>query len=147
METYLHRPPLRRGLLGFALAVVLLTASPGCQLRTIHVVVPDFASSLVQGIDVYRVDEATGQPLYAGQLSFGQIVVQPDGSETVAYALTESDGTTTSGLQTTMLRSQGGNTVELHLIFSGATPSGDFRVATYNAAGTSPLSPGSVYLL
>jgi hypothetical protein len=146
METTLRRPLLMRGLLALALAFVLLTAAPGCQLRTIHVVVPDFASSLVQGIDVYRVDEATGQPLYAGQLSFGQIVVQPDGSEVVAYALTEPDGTTTSGLQTPLLR-VGGDAVELHLIFSGATPSGDFRVATYNAAGASPLSPGSVYLL
>jgi hypothetical protein len=146
MESNLHRPLLRRGLLGFALAVVLLTASPGCQLRTIHLVVPDFASSLVQGVDVYRIDETTGQPLYAGKLSFGQIMIQPDGSEAVAYTLTEPDGTTTSGLQTPLLR-LGGDAVELHLIFSGATPSGDFRVATFNAAGASPLSAGSIYLL
>jgi len=147
MERNRRRLFSRTGLLGLALALVVLTAAPGCQVRTIHVIVPDFDSSLVSGIDVYRVDETTGQPIYAGKLTFGQIMAQPDGTEAVAYSLTEPDGTTTGGLQTTILRSQGGDTVEMHLVFSGATPSGDFRVASFNAAGASPLSAGSIYLL
>ena len=54
---------------GFTIALLALTlALPACQLRTLHLVITDFDTAAVQGVQVYRLDDATNQPVPAGQV-------------------------------------------------------------------------------
>ncbi|MBW2244463.1 MAG: hypothetical protein JRH01_20965 [Deltaproteobacteria bacterium] len=135
-------------LLGLALLVATSTMTTGCNLRALHIVIPDFETSQVVGVSIWKVD--AGQPQGIADINFGAITMQNFGAgpiEVIEYDMTQPDGSQIS-MVTPVIRDPampGG--IEIHLLFQKMVPSGLFKVSTYNAAGSSPLSTEQTYLL
>ncbi len=130
----------------FAFALVLPLF--GCNLQFLHVVIPDFAASAVEGVQVWRLQEGTNQPIARGQLVFnGDPYVAPDGFEVIDYTQVAPDGTTGFTLQSPVNRNPAApQQLELWLFYDRQDPEGWHKVSTYNAQGSSALSLAQSYL-
>jgi len=138
------RSLLLRGFL--CLALVLSLA--GCRLRVLHLRILDFDSAGVEGLEVWRIDEATGRPTAAGRIRFLGVTRQPDGAETLEYQVLGPRGEQWGPLVAFLLRDPADPAAaEMTLFFHGAIPAGWFRVSTYNVYGSSTLSAARTYLL
>lgn len=133
-----------RRVLGVALLALVVPALSGCELRALHVVIPDFESSAVEGVQVYRLDDATGQPIAQGELRFVGIQPQGDG-EAVEYEVIAADGTRTTLLAELFRDPVDPDQVEVSLLYQPSS-TGWYKVGTYNAFGASPLSSAQTYL-
>lgn len=137
-----------------ALLVLLVTCfvSTGCNLGSLHVLIPAFDSSALNGMTIYRVPDTGGTPQASGGFEFDSVFIQshPDGEyEILKYRIINPDGTTAAGdYYTVVLRSEvDPEQIEIRLIHSSLAPAGWYKVATYNAGGTSPLSSAQTELL
>lgn len=132
---------LRASLATALLAFPLLLA--GCEIGGLTMVIPDFESSEVLGVRVYRQVDSTGDPdvdyVLASEIVFNEPVLAADGHERMNYTV---DGLTNSDTFSTVVTrdAQNPDRVEVDLLFMYELPDGGFRVSTYNAVGESPLS-------
>ena len=137
--------PIRLLTTAAVLAVsTLLLACPVGQLR---VMIPDFESSVVQGIELYRVAEDSGTLELAGSLHFKR--VQGDGvtGEVIVYRQETADGELLGRQEAPVLRDPDQpDAILVDFLFLNELPSGWFKVATFNAAGTSPPSAAQKYV-
>ncbi len=136
---------------------VLLTAAVcsvsalllACPLGQLHVLIPDYVTSSVQGVQIYRVDDASGELVDAGRIEFLGIIETRRRGEVIEYRQLAADGTPTFGpLSTTLTRdpSQPAS-LELTLAYLNHAPGGWFKVATFNSYGTSKESAGQTFLM
>ena len=136
--------------LGVTVAVCAVSALLlACPLGRLRVLIPDFATSDVRGVRLYRVDAASGQLVEAGSLQFlGIETNEALGGETLAYRQLTAAGAPWFGpLRTVVVRdaSQPAS-LEVELAFLNQLPAGWFKVASYNAYGTSPPSTGQTFI-
>src|SRR5262245_50806049 len=76
--------PVRVGLASAVISVSLWLVA--CPLGHLRVRIPDFATSDVRGLRLYRVDDASGQLVAAGSIQFlGLETSEQLGGETLAY--------------------------------------------------------------
>jgi len=137
----------RRVLAGWL--VVATLGIGGCRLSSLHVLIPDFDASSVDGVTIWQIDEATGQPVTAATLRFLDVGMEDFGTgpfEILDYEIVLPDGSVQPPLATQVQRDPGSADVDLLLFFVPRT-SGWYRVSTYNEAGSSPLSADQVYIL
>lgn len=129
----------------FAVSTLLLA----CPLGRLRVKIPDFATSDVRGVRLYRVDDATGLLSAAGTIQFLGIEASDGGSgEMLAYRQLTAEGDPWFGpLRTQVVRdpSQPAS-LEVELAFLNQLPAGWFKVASYNAVGTSKPSSGQTFI-
>lgn len=129
----------------FAVSALLLA----CPLGRLHVLIPDFASADVRGVRLYRVDDASGQLVAAGSLQFlGLEMDQALGGETLVYRQLTAAGDPWFGpLRTPVVRDASRPAaLEVELAFSNQLPAGWFKVASYNAHGTSKPSSAQTFI-
>ncbi len=140
----------RRVLAGLAGLLLMATlGAGGCRLSSLHVLIPDFDASSVDGVTIWQLDEATGQPVTAATLRFLDVGMEDFGTgpfELLDYEIVLPDGSVQPPLTTQVQRNPASADVDLLLFFVPAGP-GWYRVSTYNEAGTSPLSAEQVYLM
>ena len=126
----------------FALLVVL----PGCNLSFLSVQIPDFDSSRVLGVWIWRLSELSGQWERDTRIDFVDTLTS-NGGELVSYATVVGTlgerGNLPSGLARDATSS---DRVTLSLGFLRLSAPGQFRVSTWNAYGDSPLSNASATL-
>lgn len=137
-----------RILLAAALLGVPLVLS-GCSLNGLRVVIPDFESNEVLGVNVYQRVSDTGDPAVdwqrASQIAFQEPYVSDSGAELMEYSV---DGTSEDfDFVTAVHRSSAGaDQVVVELLFDYAERAGEVRVTTYNSMGESPPSQNTVFL-
>lgn len=135
-----------RRALGGALLLLLTVPMSGCEFSHLKVMIPDFESSLVEGVQLWRLAEGTDEPVRAGRLVFSQ-VSDEFGNETIDYTIELADGTTSMTLPASLNRNASQpDSVELELYYIRSEPAGWFKVSTYNAFGSSQLSLTQTYL-
>lgn len=133
-----------------SLALLLATSAliSGCAFRLLHVVIPDFEASQVVGVNIWKVD--TALPQDAGTITFGALTTQDYGNgpiELIEYRINRLDGTQIDSWARVVRDPAAPGAIEVRLIFPKDVPPGWFKVSTYNAYGTSPLSTEQSYLL
>ena len=134
--------------LGLALLLAVCAINTGCNLRALHLVIPDFETSQVVGVNIWKVD--AGQPQDVADITFGAITMQDFGAgpiEVIGYDMTQLDGSQISMITPVIRDPAAPGGIEIHLFFQKSVPSGLFKASTYNAAGSSPLSTEQTYLL
>lgn len=139
--------PLRFGITSAVLSVSLWLLA--CPLGSLRVRIPDFATSDVRGLRLYRVDDASGQLVAAGSIQFlGLETSEQLGGETLAYRQLTAEGASWFGpLHTIVVRdpSQPAS-LEVEFAYLNPLPPGWFKVASYNAYGTSGPSANQVWV-
>lgn len=129
----------------FSLSTLLVA----CPLGRLRVRIPDFATSDVRGIRLYRVDDASGQLVHAGSIQFlGLETNETLGGEVLAYRQLTAEGEPWFGpLRTPAVRDpEAPAALEFELAFLNELPSGWFKVASYNEIGISKPSSGQTYV-
>ena len=134
-----------------ALTTVLLCGSAfllACPLGTLRVLIPDYVTSDVRGVRIYRVDDATGQLAGAGHIEFLGIEAGKDG-EKMKYKQFNADGSPWFGpIYTPVIRDPGQPAaIQVSLAMLNQLPAGWFKVASYNQYGTSPPSAGQTFII
>ncbi len=139
--------PFRAGVTLAVCAVsVLLLACPVGRLR---VLIPDFATSDVRGVRLFRVDDVSGALVAAGSLEF--IGLEPNerlGGELLVYRQrSAADEPTFGPLRSPVVRDpEAPAALEVQLAFVNPLAPGWFKVASYNALGTSRPSTSQTYV-
>jgi len=124
----------------FAAIALLGLCSTGCELRAFRVQLPGFETAEVLGLWVWRASPQTGEFERYAQIEFGT-VVDGEGHEFLPYSLTIAGSPAT--LYSLVTREPTApDDVVLHLSFGSAL--GTFKLSSYNAAGESPLSAGTL---
>jgi hypothetical protein len=128
----------------FAVSTLLLA----CPLGRLRVRIPDFATSDVRGVRLYRVDDVTGQLAPAGSIQFLGLETDDAGGEALAYRQLTAAGDPWFGpLRTVVGRDPSQPAaLEVELAFLNQLPAGWFKVASYNAYGTSKPSSGQTFI-
>jgi hypothetical protein len=139
--------------LGFraAATAVLLCVSAfllACPVGQLHIQIPDYFTSGVKGVQLYRVDGTSGELVDAGRIIFDGIETSASG-ELLEYRYVAPDGKGRVGpVFTDVVRNPAHpNGIEVTLTFiNGRLPAGWFKVASYNLIGTSPASANQVFV-
>jgi hypothetical protein len=136
--------------LGVTAAVCAVSALLlACPLGRLRVLIPDFATSDVRGVRLYRVDDASGQLVAAGSVQFlGIEMNEALGGETLVYRQLTAAGAPWFGpLRTAAVRDASvPASLEVEVAFLNQLPAGWFKVASYNAYGTSQPSTGQAFI-
>lgn len=120
-----------------------------CPLGRLRVLIPDFATSDVRGVRLYRVDDASGRLAAAGSIQFlGIEMNEALGGETLAYRQLTAEGQIWFGpLRTPVVRDASQPAaLQVELAFLNQLPAGWFKVASYNAYGTSKPSSSQTFI-
>ncbi len=134
----------RRILLPFGFAVLLLL--PGCDLSFVSVEIPDFDSSRVQGVWIWRQSESNGQWVRDTRIDFVDRSTW-NGIELVSYSTVVGTLGERGALPSGLTRDPANpDRAMISLGFLRLSAPGRFRVSTWNAYGDSPLSNDSASL-
>ena len=122
-----------------ALAALAITAA-GCDLVGFRIQIPDFASRHVEGVWIWQQGSSGVFQRFA-RLQFGDPATGSDGTQYLPYSVQRGEISVT--LQSPLQGVPGQpSAVELELGFLSAK--GSFKVSSYNAAGESALSTGTL---
>jgi len=133
-----HRSAIRRA----AAALLLITAllpSTGCNIAAVSLLIPDFDSADVLGLQFWKLDPASGVYRTAQRVEFGSTLVR-NGGETLFYSVWKGKQRVASVVPTVVERGSGEG-VTLRVVVP-SLDTGVYRVSSFNAAGRSPLSRG-----
>jgi hypothetical protein len=141
------RGPFRAGI---SLAVCAVSALLlACPIGRLRVLIPDFATSDVRGIRLFRVDDVSGALVAAGSLEF--LGLEPNerlGGELLVYRQrSTADEPAFGPLRSPVVRDpEAPAALEVQLAFVNPLAPGWFKVASYNAVGTSRPSTSQTYV-
>jgi hypothetical protein len=128
-----------------ASALLLLTIGlylTGCDILGFRVRLKEFSAKKIEGLWVWQKSPATGKFVRHSQIEFGPIF-RSSGKEFISYNFTT--GAEPMGLQSSVVRSSTSpDTVTLNLAFL-AVGSGIYKVSSFNQAGESALSTGTLF--
>ena len=131
------------------IALSLTGVMTQCPWYKLSVEIPDFETSQVQGLDLWRADDEVSQ-IYseAGRIVFGDRFFE-DGSEKLEYMMLDSQNQPLEcwGSATVIREAGNDDAVTLQFIFAGWTePPGWIRASSFNAVGESELSEQAIVL-
>jgi len=124
----------------FAAVALLGLCSTGCELRAFRVQLPGFETAQVRGLWIWRASPQTGDFERYAQIEFGS-VIESQGHEFLPYSLTVAGSPATLYTLVTREPTAPGDVV-LQLSFGSAL--GTFKLSSYNVAGESALSEGTL---
>lgn len=138
-----------RVLVGALLLLAPTFLLTGCNVDALRIMIPDFESSEVLGVNVYRRVRYTGDPetdwTRSSHIVFTEPFLDEDGVERMEY--TVKGVMPMEKLSTVVERDAADpDRVRLHLLFGVLEKEGEVRVATFNAAGESSFSAESATL-
>lgn len=144
-------PSLRlriRSVLAVLALALALPALSGCTPSFLQILIPDFESAAVDGVQLWRLDDATGAPIPSGQIVFEALESTPE-EELLRYRLQQPDGTTLDGLYAQVERdATDPDAVRVNFTYLRPEGSGSgwFKISTFNDFGSSPLSSQQTFL-
>lgn len=133
-----------------AATVAMLSVSAfllACPMGQLRLQIPDYFTSEVKGVQLYRVDDASGELVDAGRIEFIALETSGNG-EYLKYKHVAPDGSGLLGpvfTEISRLPTQP-NGIEVTLAFMNQLPSGWFKVASYNLIGTSRASTAQTFV-
>ena len=134
----------------FTTAALLAAATTllACPIGRLRVMIPDFSSSAVSGLDLLRVEDGTGALVKAGSIHFQGLENDPSAGEVMVYRQYDADGKPSLGPLTAAVSRDAAlpEALTLEFTFMNELPAGWFKVASINAAGTSGPSSGQTYI-
>ena len=118
-----------------------------CPLGQLRLQIPDYFTSDVKGVQLYRIDDASGQLVDAGRIEFMGVEKTKTG-EVLKYKHVSPEGDPWFGpVFTQVIRNASQpNGIEVTLAFLNQLPSGWFKVASYNLIGTSRASTTQTFV-
>jgi hypothetical protein len=119
-----------------------------CPLGQLRLLIPDFFTKEVKGVQLYRIDDASGQLVGAGHIEFLGLELNKQGNELLKYTQFTPEDTPWFGpIFTEVVRdpSQPAS-LEVTLAFLNQLPAGWFKVASYNLYGTSTASASQTFI-
>jgi hypothetical protein len=146
MHLFRNSHPLARRALT-ALAILFLLPSTACdpRVKPIRLEIMDFDESAVDGVGLWRMDEASGDWQLVGEIPV--TIDQPSGNAEFAYyELSFPDGNVMNMNSGVHRDSQDPDNLTISLFWYRTSDAGTFRATTYNTAGHSALSAGEVAL-
>jgi hypothetical protein len=133
-----------------ATVTVLLVSSMllACPIGRLRMLIPDFETSAVRGIQLLRVEDGSGALVDAGAIRFDALENDPAEGEVLVYRHLDVDGKLSLGpLRAPVVRNPDQpDAIQIELSFLNELPAGWFKVASYNGAGTSRPSSGQAYV-
>ena len=121
----------------FSVSALLLA----CPLGQLHVLIPDYVTSSVKGVQIYRVDDASGQLVDAGRIEFLGIETTHERRDVKYRQLAPRRNAHVRPSQHRGdPRSGQPASIELTLAYLNPAPAGWFKVASFNTYGTSKES-------
>ncbi|MEN8159831.1 MAG: hypothetical protein ABFS41_07160 [Myxococcota bacterium] len=129
-------------------AVLLVSALLlACPVGRLRVVIPDFESSVVRGVELLRVEDGSGAVAPAGSIQFKRLKGTAETGEVLVYRQHDVDGEPMGRQEAPVVRDPDQpDSIQVEFWFLNELPSGWFKVATFNGAGTSPPSAGQKYV-
>jgi len=130
-------------------AVVCMSAFLlACPIGRVRVQIPDYISSNVKGVQLYRIDDASGALVDAGRIEFIKVENTAEG-EFLKYKHVSPEGEWWFGpVHSPIIRIPNQpNGIEITLAFLNQLPSGWFKVASYNLIGTSSASVDQTFVV
>ncbi len=134
------------------LALITLCLTGGmiqCPIRGLAVEVPDLDANQIEGLQLWRGDEATSQTFDESiRIFFGESQVS-NGSEMMEYTMLSPEGEPLEvwGHAALDRGEEESSPVRLYFVFGSWSESpGWFRVTTFNAVGDSDLSDEAIFL-
>jgi hypothetical protein len=124
-------------------AFLLSVSLSGCGPGRLHILIPDFIASGVDGLQLYRIVEQ-GKLRAAGHVVFGAITSTPKGLQ-MAYTQLVPGKPAFGPLQANVKRPARGK-LEIEMTFVNAGAPAFFRFASYNERGTSKVAKGEIYV-
>jgi hypothetical protein len=135
---------------GVTLAVCAVSALLlACPIGRLRVRIPDFVTSDVRGLFLFRVDDTSGQLVAAGSIEFlGLEQSERHGGEVLIYRQRSAANEPSLGpLRTPVVRDpEAPAALELQLAFLNPLAPGWFKVASYNAVGASRPSTSQTFV-
>jgi hypothetical protein len=118
-----------------------------CTMGQLRLQIPDFETSGVVGIQLFRVDDTTGQLVDAGRIEFLGIETTAEG-EFLKYKQLDPSGAGVFGPVSTQITRPASypNGIEMTLAYMNQLPAGWFKVASYNLIGTSTASASQTFI-
>jgi hypothetical protein len=132
--------PRFAALAALCLSLTLLACTPG----RLHILIPDFLASSVDGLRLYRVLDG-GSLKLEGRVVFGLLKRTAQGLELEYTQIVP--GQKTYGPLVARATRPTLSQLELEMVLFNPGPGGRFRVATYNEKGTSRPSRGIISLI
>jgi hypothetical protein len=119
-----------------------------CPLGQLRVLIPDYLTSGVQGVQLYRIDDVSGQLVDAGRIELMGIETNKRGEE-MKYKQFTPDGAPWFGpIYTPVIRNPSQPaSIEVTLAFLNQLPAGWFKIASYNLIGTSGPSTSQTFII
>ena len=113
-----------------------------CPMGQLRLLIPDFFTSDVKGVQLYRIDDASGQLVEAGHIEFLGSRQKQDVEQLKYRQFTpEGDPWFGPGLHAGRSATRASRTASRStLAFLNQLPAGWFKVASYNLFGTSRAS-------
>lgn len=145
---------MRKRSLRLAVTAALLCGSAfllACPLGYLRVLIPDYLTSDVRGVRIYRIDDATGELAAAGHIEF--LAINKDKrdqiGQTLKYKQFNAAGDPWFGpIYTPVIRDPAQPAaIEITLAMLNQLPAGMFKIASYNQYGTSPPSTGQTFII
>lgn len=143
---------MRMGAFRFRMVVTLAVCCVSsfllaCPVGTMRMLIPDFFTNDVRGVQVYRVDDQSGALVDAGRIEFIEIEVRPRGEQLKYQQVTPAGEISFGPMYTKLSRDPtAADGVEIKLAFLNQSTPGWFRVASYNLDGTSSPSLAQAYI-
>lgn len=125
----------------FVLLLAIGILATGCDIQGFRVRLKGFTSTAIEGITVWQRSPSTGKYVRHSQIEFGS-TYRASGNEYLSYTFTT--GAEPMSLQSVVQRSSTNpDTVTLNLAFLAVSP-GSYKMSSFNAAGESALSTGTL---
>ena len=142
MRSHAHRAAVTSAVCAISLWLL------ACPFGRLRVLIPDFTTSDVRGVRVLRVDDAGGRLVPAGSLQFLGIEADAQSGEMIAYRQLTAEGQPWFGpFRSVVVRhAERPTALEVELTFLNPLDAGYFKVASYNAVGTSRPSAGQSFM-
>jgi hypothetical protein len=124
-------------------AIVLLAVTPltACRYSTVHLLLPDFESSSIEGFRVWKLHYGSGTYEEVVRVEFTELV-EEEGGETLVYRSWKNGRWVMTGVPVPIERIQGYPDAALLRPVLPGLGNGAYRFSTFNAAGDSALSQG-----
>jgi hypothetical protein len=119
-----------------------------CPIGRLRMVIPDFETSAVRGVQLLRVEDGTGDLVEAGAISFVGLESDAAEGEVLVYRQVDAEGKPSLGpLRAPVVRDpEQPEAIQIEVSFLNELEAGWFRVASYNGAGTSGPSSTQAYI-
>ena len=119
-----------------------------CPIGRLRMVIPDFETSAVLGIQLLRVEDGSGSLVDAGAIRFDGLENDAAEGEVLVYRQFDVGGKPGLGpLRAPVVRDlEQPEAIQIELSFLNELPAGWFKVASYNGAGTSGPSSSQAYI-